>query len=193
MFGFTVFNEVPRHSPLFLLIEVGALGCMAAGLWMLIQYEEAHQLEEAEPEPVRDRSGLAVLLLATLLLAVLPTLLLGALAHLAQEVLVVLGVGGREPSRTVVLGVGGVVLPAGVTAVGKAGPLGRQGRPATSHSTAPTSKSSRTTRIHHVFCRLRTSDSSVVITSNRQNTQSAKSRNPSTPSKNSIATPVVRR
>jgi len=54
VFGFTVFNEVPRHSPLFLLIEVGALGCMAAGLWMLIQYEEAHLLEEAEPEPVRD-------------------------------------------------------------------------------------------------------------------------------------------
>ena len=54
VFGFTVFNEVPRHSPLFLLIEVGALGCMAAGLWMLIRYEEAHQLVVAEPEPARD-------------------------------------------------------------------------------------------------------------------------------------------
>jgi hypothetical protein len=31
---------VPRHSPLFLVIEAGALGCMAFGLWMLIQLEE---------------------------------------------------------------------------------------------------------------------------------------------------------
>jgi hypothetical protein len=52
--GFTVFSEVPRHSPLFLLIEVGALGCMAAGLWMLIRFEEAHQHEDAQPEPARD-------------------------------------------------------------------------------------------------------------------------------------------
>ena len=42
-FGFTVFSEVPRHSPLFLVIEAGALVCMAVGLWMLIQLEEAHQ------------------------------------------------------------------------------------------------------------------------------------------------------
>ena len=47
--GFTVFSEVPRHSPLFLVIEVGALGCMAAGLWMLIQREEEH-LKEIHPE-----------------------------------------------------------------------------------------------------------------------------------------------
>lgn len=40
-FGFTVFNEVPRHSPLFLLIEAAALGCMAAGLYMLVRLEEA--------------------------------------------------------------------------------------------------------------------------------------------------------
>ena len=52
--GFTVFSEVPRHTPLFLLIEAGALACMAAGLWMLIRFEEAHQLEEAQPEPARD-------------------------------------------------------------------------------------------------------------------------------------------
>ena len=52
--GFTVFSEVPRHSPLFLLIEAGALACMAAGLWMLIRFEEAHLLEEAQPEPARD-------------------------------------------------------------------------------------------------------------------------------------------
>jgi hypothetical protein len=43
VFGFTVFGEVPRHSPLFIVIEAGALGCMAAGLWLLIQMEEAHQ------------------------------------------------------------------------------------------------------------------------------------------------------
>jgi hypothetical protein len=49
-FGFTVFSEVPRHSPLFLLIEAGALGCMAVGLWMLVQFEEAH-LQQAQPEP----------------------------------------------------------------------------------------------------------------------------------------------
>jgi hypothetical protein len=42
-FGFTVFNEVPRHSPLFLALEAGALGCMAFGLLMLIRLEEAHQ------------------------------------------------------------------------------------------------------------------------------------------------------
>lgn len=41
--GFTVFSEVPRHSPLFLVIEAAALACMAIGLWMLIQLEEAHQ------------------------------------------------------------------------------------------------------------------------------------------------------
>ena len=49
-FGFTVFHEVPRHSPLFLLIEAGALACMAVGLWMLVRFEEAHQ-QQAEPEP----------------------------------------------------------------------------------------------------------------------------------------------
>jgi hypothetical protein len=50
IFGFTVFSEVPRHSPLFVLIEAGALGCMAVGLWMLVRLEEEH-LEEAQPEP----------------------------------------------------------------------------------------------------------------------------------------------
>jgi len=40
-FGFTVFSEVPRHTPLFLLIEVMALGCMAVGLWMLVRLQEA--------------------------------------------------------------------------------------------------------------------------------------------------------
>jgi len=50
-FGFTVFGEVPRHSPLFLLIEAGALACMATGLWMLVGFEEAHQEDAASVEP----------------------------------------------------------------------------------------------------------------------------------------------
>lgn len=41
VFGFTVFSEVPRHSPLFLLIEAAALVAMATGLWILTQLEEA--------------------------------------------------------------------------------------------------------------------------------------------------------
>ena len=49
VFGFTVFSEVPRHSPLFLVIEAGALACMAVGLWMLIRFEEAQQLQD-EPD-----------------------------------------------------------------------------------------------------------------------------------------------
>lgn len=51
VFGVTVFSEVPRHSPLFLLIEAGALGSMAVGLWMLIQLEDAH-LHQTTPDPV---------------------------------------------------------------------------------------------------------------------------------------------
>lgn len=47
-FGFTVFSEVPRHSPLFVAIEIGALVCMATGLWMLIKLEEEHQREDLE-------------------------------------------------------------------------------------------------------------------------------------------------
>ncbi len=45
-FGFTVFHEVPRHSPLFLALEAAALACMAAGLRMLIRMEESHQQHE---------------------------------------------------------------------------------------------------------------------------------------------------
>jgi hypothetical protein len=51
--GFTVFSEVPRHSPLFLLVEGLALGCMAVGLWMLVRYEEAVLEHDTEPA-VRD-------------------------------------------------------------------------------------------------------------------------------------------
>ena len=50
VFGFTVFSEVPRHSPVFVVIEAAALGCMAAGLWLLIELEEQHQQVEATLE-----------------------------------------------------------------------------------------------------------------------------------------------
>ncbi len=53
-FGFTVFHEVPRHSPLFLVLEGVALACMAVGLWMLIRLEEAIAHEDLEA-PVTDR------------------------------------------------------------------------------------------------------------------------------------------
>ena len=56
--GFTVFSEVPRHTPLFLVIEVGSLGCMAVGLWMLVQLEEAHQdRAAAASSQITDRSA----------------------------------------------------------------------------------------------------------------------------------------
>lgn len=47
-FGFTVFSEVPRHSPLFVALQAAALACMAVGLWMLVKLEEA---QEASPHP----------------------------------------------------------------------------------------------------------------------------------------------
>lgn len=42
VFGVTVFAEVPRHSPLLLLVEAASLACMAAGLWLLVQMEDRH-------------------------------------------------------------------------------------------------------------------------------------------------------
>ena len=53
-FGFTVFSEVPRHSPVFLVLELAALVAMAVGLRLLVQLEEEPLVE---PEPaVTDRS-----------------------------------------------------------------------------------------------------------------------------------------
>lgn len=52
-FGFTVFGEVPRHSPLFLLVEAAALATMATGLWMLVQLEEARQRSGRPATPER--------------------------------------------------------------------------------------------------------------------------------------------
>ena len=59
VFGFTVFGEVPRHSPLFVVIEAGALACMAGGLWLLVQMEEAHQRVDRPshaPDPAVDQA-----------------------------------------------------------------------------------------------------------------------------------------
>lgn len=40
-FGFIVFAEVPRHTPLLLLVEIASLGGVAAGLWLVARLEEA--------------------------------------------------------------------------------------------------------------------------------------------------------
>ena len=40
VFGFTVFHEVPRHSPLMLFVEAVALCTIAVGLWLLVRLEE---------------------------------------------------------------------------------------------------------------------------------------------------------
>lgn len=53
--GFTVFSEVPRHSPFFLVVEVAALGCMAVGLWMLVRLEEVRQ-DNLDETAASDRS-----------------------------------------------------------------------------------------------------------------------------------------
>jgi hypothetical protein len=53
-FGYIVFNEIPRHSPLFLVLELGALACMAIGLLMLIKLEEAI-IEQEEVELTDER------------------------------------------------------------------------------------------------------------------------------------------
>jgi hypothetical protein len=56
--GFTVFNEVPRHTPLFLIIEAAALGAMAAGLYMLVQLQEA-RTESDEVVTAKDPGTIA--------------------------------------------------------------------------------------------------------------------------------------
>ena len=55
-FGYIVFNEVPRHSPLYLAVEIGALGCVAVGLWLLARFEEEEGILAVEPvrSQVRD-------------------------------------------------------------------------------------------------------------------------------------------
>jgi hypothetical protein len=39
-FGYVVFHEVPRHSPMLLVVEAAALLAIAVGLWLLVQLEE---------------------------------------------------------------------------------------------------------------------------------------------------------
>jgi uncharacterized membrane protein YeaQ/YmgE (transglycosylase-associated protein family) len=39
-FGYTVFHEVPRHSPLLIALEVIAMSAVSAGLWLLVNLEE---------------------------------------------------------------------------------------------------------------------------------------------------------
>lgn len=53
-FGYIVFREVPRHSPLYLGIEIVALGCIAVGLWLLAQVEDKGRVPEPPRLPVRD-------------------------------------------------------------------------------------------------------------------------------------------
>lgn len=40
VFGFTVFHEVPRHSPMLLAVGAVALATIAVGLWLLVRLEE---------------------------------------------------------------------------------------------------------------------------------------------------------
>jgi hypothetical protein len=39
-FGYTIFREIPRHSPLLLAVEASALACIGVGLWLLVRLEE---------------------------------------------------------------------------------------------------------------------------------------------------------
>jgi hypothetical protein len=43
-FGYSVFHEVPRHSPLLLALEALALAAVGAGLWLLVNLEEGARL-----------------------------------------------------------------------------------------------------------------------------------------------------
>ncbi len=49
-FGYTVFAEVPRHTPLLLGVEAVAMACIAYGLWLLVRAEE----DFLEPEHVHE-------------------------------------------------------------------------------------------------------------------------------------------
>jgi hypothetical protein len=53
-FGLRVFHEIPRHSPPMILVELLALGAVAAGLWLLVHLEEnflEHPSTGHEPDP----------------------------------------------------------------------------------------------------------------------------------------------
>lgn len=51
-FGYVVFQEVPRHTPLAVVAEVVSLGAIVVGLWRLAFFEEAHQAGDPEPQDV---------------------------------------------------------------------------------------------------------------------------------------------
>ncbi len=69
LFGYTVFGEVPRHTPVLLLVQALALAAIGLGLWLLVRLEEdfldhpggpraeeaAEPEETAELEPRRSR------------------------------------------------------------------------------------------------------------------------------------------
>jgi len=48
-FGYTVFHEVPRHSPLMIAVEVIALSAVSIGLWLLVNLEEGAGLLPSIP------------------------------------------------------------------------------------------------------------------------------------------------
>ena len=41
-FGYLIFGEVPRHTPVAIAIELGGLAILCVGLWLLASYEEQH-------------------------------------------------------------------------------------------------------------------------------------------------------
>ncbi|MEZ5094976.1 MAG: hypothetical protein R2731_01885 [Nocardioides sp.] len=47
-FGYLVFQEVPRHTPVPLLVEIVSMVAIAVGLWRLARFEEAHLAEDIE-------------------------------------------------------------------------------------------------------------------------------------------------
>lgn len=49
-FGYVVFQEVPRHTPLALAAQLVSLGAILVGLWKLAFFEEIHQNEEQATE-----------------------------------------------------------------------------------------------------------------------------------------------
>lgn len=47
-FGYLVFQEIPRHTPLAVTVELVSLAIMCLGLWILANFEEQHQDELIE-------------------------------------------------------------------------------------------------------------------------------------------------
>jgi drug/metabolite transporter (DMT)-like permease len=53
-FGYIVFSEIPRHSPLYLAVQILALVCVGAGLWLLARFEDVEDVSEPPRLRVRD-------------------------------------------------------------------------------------------------------------------------------------------